>query len=281
MVERWRVFRDADVTPPGEGGHPVEPLPGFHWREWLAEMAGTALLFGVGFAVVAALVSPRSPLADDVASVRFLLVGLNFGILSAVIAVSPLGRRSGAHLNPAVTIGFWLRGDVHRHDLAGYLAAQFLGALLGTATFAVALGSWAESIRHARTSAAPVGSVAGVAIEAALTFGLLVTVLVSLGSMRLVRRTPLVVAAVLTVLIWLGSPPTGASLNPARSLAPALIERDLTGIWIYFAGPILGAATAVAVLSLAQPVRGPLTAKLFHDVRYRSTMRCRLPSGAD
>lgn len=255
------------------------PFGGRHWREWVAELIGTALLFGVGFAVVAVLVSPFSPVADHVVGIRFLLVGLNFGLLSALIAVSPLGRRSGAHLNPAVTTAFWLRGDVHRHDLAGYLAAQFVGALIGTAAFGALLGSWASSIGHARTSAAPVGSAAGVAIEAGLTFGLLIAVFLSLGAMRLARRTPIVVAAVLTVLIWVGSPPTGASLNPARSLAPALIEHNLTGLWIYFAGPLLGAAAAVATLALVQPARAPLTAKLFHDPRRRSTMRCRLPAG--
>jgi aquaporin Z len=247
-------------------------MAGRHWGEWLAEMLGTALLFGVGFCVVAVLVSPRSPVAHEVAGVRFLLVGLNFGLLSGLIAVSPLGRRSGAHLNPAVTLAFWLRGHVHRHDLAGYLAAQFAGALIGTAAFALALGRWATSIRHARTSPAPVGTAAGVAIEAALTFGLIATVFVSLGVPRLVHRTPVLVGIALTGLIWVGSPRTGASLNPARSLAPALIDGHLTDLWVYFVGPALG-AVAAALVAMACGWRA-LTAKLFHDPRYRSTMRC-------
>lgn len=238
-------------------------------------MLGTALLFGVGFSVVTVLVSPQSPVADNVAGVRFLLVGLNFGMLSGLIAVSPLGRRSGAHLNPAVTLAFWLRGHVHPHDLAGYLAAQFLGALLGTAAFAAALGPWAESIRHARTSPAAVGAVAGVAIEAALTFALMATVFLSLGVPRLIRWTPVLVGIALTGLIWVGSPPTGASLNPARSLAPALIEGHFADLWVYFAGPTLGAAAA-ALVTMACRWR-PLTAKMFHDPRYRSTMGCAPP----
>lgn len=117
--------------------------------------------------------SPRSPVAGPLHDVRFLLVGINFGLLSAAIAVSPLGRRSGAHPNPAVTLAFWLRGHVHPHDLAGYLAAQFAGALAGTAAVGLALGGWATSIHHARTSPTPVGAFAGVAIEGALTFALL------------------------------------------------------------------------------------------------------------
>jgi len=251
------------------------PVGGRHWGEWLAEMLGTALLFGIGFSVVAVLVSPRSPVAGDVEGVRFLLVGLNFGALSGLIAVSPLGRRSGAHLNPAVTFAFWLRGHVHRHDLAGYLTAQFLGAFIGTAAFAIALGPWAVGIDHARTSPATVGAATGVAIEAALTFALMATVFVSLGIPRLVRWTPVLVGIALTGLIWVGSPPTGASLNPARSLAPALIERNLTDLWVYFAGPAIGAAAA-ALVTMACRWR-VLTAKLFHDPRYRSTMSCASP----
>lgn len=253
------------------------PYGGVHWREWLSELVGTAVLFGVGFSVVAALLSPRSPISASVAPIRFLLVGLNFGVLSALLALSPLGRRSGAHLNPAVTLAFWLRGDVHRHDLTGYLVAQFVGALLGTLVFDIALGSWATSIGHARTSPAPVGAPAGVAIEAGLTATLLV-VFVALANMRTVRWTPTFVAGVLTLVIWVGSPPTGASLNPARSLAPALIERDATHLWVYFAGPAIGAVLAVGAVRLLMPERHVLSAKLFDDRRYPSTMRCRLPS---
>lgn len=245
---------------------------GRHWDEWVAEMLGTALLFGIGFSVVAVLVSPLSPVADDVKGIRFLLVGLNFGALSGLIAVSPLGRRSGAHLNPAVTLAFWLRGHMHRHDLAGYLTAQFVGALIGTAAFGIALGSWAGSIDHARTSPAPVGTATGFAIEAALTFALMATVFVSLGIPRSVRWTPVLVGIALTGLIWVGSPPTGASLNPARSLAPALIEHDFADLWVYFAGPAFGAAAAALAAMACR--RRALTAKLFHDPRYRSTMGC-------
>lgn len=248
------------------------PVGGRHWGEWFAEMMGTALLFGIGFSVVAVLLSRRSPVAGHVAGVRFLLVGVNFGVLSGLIAVSPLGRRSGAHLNPAVTLAFWLRGHVHRHDLAGYLAAQFVGALIGSAAFATALGSWASSIHHARTSPAAVGAAAGVAIEAALTFALIATVFFSLGVPCLVRWTPVLVGTALTVLIWVGSPPTGASLNPARSLAPAMIEGDYADLWVYFAGPVLG-ASAAALVAMSCRWR-PLTAKLFHDPSYPSTMAC-------
>ena len=260
-------LRDQDQCHPPSGG--------WHWPEWIAEAVGTAALFGIGFSVVAVLLSQRSPIADAVHGIRFLLVGVNFGVLSAAIAVSPLGRRSGAHLNPAVTLGFWLRGSVHPHDLAGYLAAQFCGALAGTWASGFVLGRWATSIHRGRTSPNPVGTLPGVAIEAGLTFVLLGTVFACVGTRRLLGWTPAIVAIVLTILIWVGSPLTGASMNPARSFAPALLESNPDSLWVYFAGPAIGAfAAAVAGW------RRPMTAKLVHDPRYRSTMRCSAFLGA-
>ena len=248
-----------------------------HWGEWLAELLGTALFFAVGFSIVALILSPRSPVSDDIPrDIRFLMVGLNFGVLAAAIALSPLGRRSGAHLNPAVTLGFWLRGDVHRHDLFAYAIAQFAGALAGTAAFGFATGSWAESISHARTSPASVGLLWAVAIEAAITFGLLVPIFAALSSRRFARYTPVAVVVVLALLIWGASPPTGASMNPARSLAPAIIEQDFRSLWVYFVGPAIG-AVAAALAFRVMNVR-TATTKLFHDPRYRCTMRTRLPA---
>jgi glycerol uptake facilitator-like aquaporin len=148
-----------------------------HYAEWLAELLGTALLLGVGFSVVSVVVSPLSPVSRAIPGegLRFLVAGVTFGLLAAGIALSPLGRRSGAHLNPAVTLGFW---------------------------FTV------------------------------------------LSVERLVRWTPAAVVVALTLLIWAGSPLTGASMNPARSLAPAILESEYSDLWVYLAGPALGAAAA-------------------------------------
>lgn len=230
------------------GGAEGEPRDGRR-RRWACELVGTALLLAVGFSAVAVIVSERSPLGRALAgsSLRFLLVGVAFGALVAGIAISPLGRCSGAHLNPAVTLALWARGEVGRGDLAGYAVAQTVGALVGTALFALACGPWARSIDYARTSPAPVGSGAGVLIEAGLT-GALVAAIVGTMSLRRLRRwSPEVVAPVLAVAIWVGSAPTGASLNPARSLAPAVVGGDLSALWVYVVGPLAGALAAAAV----------------------------------
>lgn len=147
--------------------------------EWACEFAGTAFQLFLGFGVVALLESSRSPLprALPSAGLRLALIGIAFGALAAVVALSPLGRRSGAHLNPAVTLGFWATGHTHRDDVLGYATAQVLGALTAAAGFVAAWGTWATGAADARTEpqpGLPWWAVTG--IEAALTLGLLLVI---------------------------------------------------------------------------------------------------------
>jgi aquaporin Z len=195
------------------------------------------------------------------------------------MALSPIGRRSGAHLNPAVTLGFFLRGHTHAHDLAGYAVAQALGAIAAAAAFAALGGHWAAGVMFARTAPAPlVNPALAVAIETALTAGLLLTVFFMLSSPATARWTPAVVTGALAVLIWAGAPYTGASMNPARTLGPDLVSGQFPSVWVYFLGPPLGASVAALAFPWLSNGRRTLTAKLFHDSRYPTTQRSALPA---
>ncbi len=268
-------------------GHPDdEPRPqpkvgGWHWTEWGCEYVGTAFQLFLGFSVVALLEAPSSPLHRDVGSpgLRLAVIGAAFGILAAVVAVSPLGRRSGAHLNPAVTLGFWATGHTHRDDLAGYAVAQTLGALTAATGFDAAWGSWATGVSSARTVPEPgLPAWGAIGIEAALTFGLLFVVFNMVSTPQTARLTPVVVIGVLTGLIWAGATHTGASMNPSRTLGPDIAAGNFTTWWVYFVGPPLGALLAAGAFILLTPERRTLTAKLFHDQRYPSTQRTSLPA---
>src|SRR4051795_11508722 len=198
-----------------------------HVAEWACEFAGTATQLLRGFAVVALVAGQTSPPRILSPDLRFATIGLTFGILAALVAISPLGRRSGAHLNPAVTLGFWLRGHVHRHDLAAYAASQALGALVATGAFVLLWGQGAAEVNDAVTMPAPsVGALGAVAIESALTAILLGVLFAFLSSARSARWTPLAAVGVLTVLIWAAARLTGASFNPARSLAQRPRQSD-------------------------------------------------------
>jgi aquaporin Z len=225
---------------------------------WLCEALGTALMLFLGFCSVAVINATGSPLRPQLpsAGLRYALIGAGFGLAVAAIVVSPLGRRSGAHLNPAVTLAFWWRGRTRGLDAIGYVVAQCVGGTAAAAAFAAVWGPWSEQIRGGRTvPAAGVSHLEATGIEALLTFGLVIAILAILAAPRLARWVPTVIAAVITVLIWAGAGSTGASFNPARTLGPALVQGDFTAFWVYVVGPMLGSALAVVLFSAAEAWR--------------------------
>jgi len=256
------------MSQPGEW----PPQPGLHLAEWSCELLGTALLLLGGLSAVCLDFGPHSPLRGLGSSVRLLLTGLLFAGTGSLLAISPLGRRSGAHLNPVVTLAFWTQRKVHPHDLAGYVGGQLLGAVLGTAAVAALWGGEARVVHLGAT--VPGRGLTGPAamfVEAAMTAVLVLVLLLMTSSARTARWTALVLWPVIAALVWQGAPYTGTSLNPARSLGPALLAPLLGPYWVYVAGPLLGGAVAVAGFALLRD-RQVLTAKLFHDPRYRSTL---------
>lgn len=251
--------------------------PGFHWRVWAAEAGGTGLMVMAILCGAALTLGDGSPVAEALPDrgARFLALGLLIGPAIALIAVSPLGRLSGAHINPAVTLGFFALGRVSRHDLAGYVAAQLAGGLAGALAARLLLPEDVlESIGGAVTHPS-VPDASAAALEAGMTALLLAVVLAFVSSERLARWTPLVLVPLLAGLIWLGSPLTGASLNPARSEGPALAFADLADLWLYIAAPCLGAVIVGLAWRFAP---SPRTAKLFHDPRYPCTLATQMPA---
>lgn len=252
----------------------VAPQGGWHWREWGCELAGTSLLLLGGLSAVCLNFGSGSPVAAALpsASGRLLLTGLLFAGTGSLIAMTPLGRLSGAHLNPVVTLAFWSQGRVHPHDLAGYVVAQLLGGLLGAALLLLLWGDVARSVRVGATApAAGVSASAAILVEAAMTAALVLTILLMTSHVRTVRWTPLVLWGLIAVLVWQGAPYTGASLNPARSLGPALLAPLLGPFPVHVVGPLAGGGIAVALFALMRS-RRTLTAKLFHDPRYPGTL---------
>jgi aquaporin Z len=253
---------------------------GFHPVEWLCELLGTAIVLFVGVSAVCFDFGAHSVLDGVPMSARLLLTGLIFAGTGSLVAVTPLGRRSGAHLNPAVTIAFWTQRKVHWHDLVGYIASQFLGAILGTLAVAALWRQEASSVSDGVTRpGAGVPDVVAVAVEAAMTACLVLTILFMTSGRRTARFTPLVLWLLVAIFVWQLAPVTGTSMNPARSYGPALLGRDLGDYWIYVVGPLVGVAVAVGLFSLARSTE-VLTTKLFHDPAYRSTMAATLPTAS-
>ena len=252
---------------------------GAHWRVWSAEAVGTALMVLTIVLAAGLALGDGSPVSEALPGrgARFLVLGAIVAPCVALIAVSPLGRLSGAHINPAVTLGFWILGRVGLLDLVGYVAAQLLGGLVGAVAGRLLLpGRVAESIGGAVTHPT-ISAPAAIALEAGMTASLLGLVLGFVSSERLARWTPLALVPLLTAIIWLGSPWTGASLNPARSEGPAVAFGDLLDLWLYFVAPAIGALVAT-LWRLRDGSFHPKTAKLFHDPRYPCVFATELPA---
>ena len=253
-------------------------MGGWHLIEWACELVGTALLLLGGLSAVCLDFGPSTPFKELGTSPRLLLTGLIFAGTGSLLAISPLGRRSGAHLNPVVTLAFWTQRKVHPHDLVGYVLSQFAGAVVGTSLVAVAWGADATAVNLGTTApGAGTGPAAAGLIEAAMTATLIGTILLMTSSARTARWTPLVLWPLIATLVWQGAPYTGTSLNPARSVGPALLAPHPTPYWVYVLGPALESALAVTLFALLRKTH-VVTAKLFHDPTYPSTLASSLPT---
>ena len=187
-----------------------------------------------------------------------------------------MGRRSGAHLNPALTFAFWCERRLHPHDLAGYTVSQCLGAILGAAVLRLIWRGRAATVNYGVTQPGRgLTALEAAGVEAFMTALLILTVFAFVSSARTARWTPVAAWILVAVLVWQGAPYTGTSLNPARSLGPALISGDWHAYWVYILGPLAGATAAVVLWTIVP--RTILTAKLFHDSRYPSTLGSQLP----
>lgn len=253
---------------------------GWHWEEWACEFLGTALLVFGGLSAVVLDFMHGSPVADAIPSVsmRLLLTGALFAATGSLIAVSPIGRRSGAHLNPSVTLAFWWQRHARGRDLAGYICAQLAGGVAGATALRLVWRARADSVHFGVTAPRRhLGPWQAAGIEALMTAGLILTIFFFVSSMRTARWTPVATWAVVTVMVWRVAPMTGTSLNTARSLGPAVVAPDFAHFWVYIVGPLGGSVLSYAVWALFVH-RQTLTAKMYHDDAHPSVFRTEMPA---
>lgn len=170
-------------------------------------------------------------------------VALSFGLVVTAM-IYALGDVSGAHMNPAVTIAFAFSGRFPWKNVTGYLIAQSIGAILASASLRVLFMD-----SKFLGASEPSGSLfQSLLLEAILTFILMFVILcVSTGAKEKGIMAGVAIGAVIGFEAMMGGPISGASMNPARSLSPALLTGRLDTLWLYIVGPILGALAAVLV----------------------------------
>jgi aquaporin Z len=239
-----------------------------HWPEYLMEAgeSGIYLFFACVFATL--LWHPASPLQPYLPSdaVRRMLMGLAMGAAIIAIVLSPWGKQSGAHFNPAVTFAFYRLRKVALWDAVFYCTAQLLGAVAGVALASLVLqGAPAhQAVRYAATLPGIYGDTIAFFAELAISFVLMGAILVASNHEALAPYTHYFAAALVAIYIAFESPLSGMSTNPARTLGPALFASYWHALWIYFIGPPLDMLVAAEVFLLARNGRGPFCAKLHH-----------------
>ncbi len=239
-----------------------------HLPEYLAEAFGLGLFMvsACGFAVL--FFHPGSPVVQRLPGMfaRNLAMGLAMALTLAVNVYGPWGQRSGAHLNPVVTLTFYRLGKVARGDLPGYVLAQFAGALAGTGVAALILGERLAdpTVNYVVTVPGPSGVLVALLAELLIAFVLMLVVLHVAATPALARYTGACAAVLVGLYITVEAPYSGMSMNPARTVGSAVFAGTWTGWWIYFLAPGLGMlAAAEAFLRLRGP-RARLCAKLSH-----------------
>jgi len=229
-----------------------------------AELIGTALLVLVGLSLVTVMFGEGSPIPAALPSEgwRRLITGFLFGTTGALIALSPVGKLSGAHINPIVTLAFRLMGKMDLRTSLGYVAAQLAGGILGAVPL-LAWGSMGRSVMFGATVPGA-GYTTGEVLmgEAITTFAMVALLCVFLGFRQIRPFTPAIFPVLYAIMVYAESPISGTSTNPARTLGPAVVSGPWEGWWIYWIGPVIGSVAAcVACSALAKRITA---AKLYY-----------------
>jgi aquaporin Z len=196
----------------------------------IAELIGTFALIFIG-AGAAAL---------GIGGVVGVALAHGFVIVAFVYAY---GHISGTHINPAVTFGLLIAGEIKITDAIGYWIAQLIGGILGGFALVFVLGGKAGGL-GATVLAEGISPGQGFVLEALLTFFLVNTILNAGVSGKAGNLAGVAIGLTLALSLLLAQPLTGGSLNPARTLGPAIASGNYADIWLYFVGPLLGGAIA-------------------------------------
>ncbi len=202
-------------------------------RRYLAETLGT---FAMVFAGCGAIVIDAQTHA-----ITHVGVALTWGLV-VMAMIYALGDVSGAHFNPAVTLGFFLSRRLSGRCVMPYIAAQIAGAFTASAVLRLMFGN----VAHLGATIPAGSSLQSFALEAILTGILMFVILnVSTGPKEKGMMAGIAVGGVIGLEAMFAGPISGASMNPARSLAPAVVSGHFTALWVYLTAPILGVVAAV------------------------------------
>jgi aquaporin Z len=246
---------------------------GSHWPEYLIE--GWALgTFMIAAGVVATLLgSPASLVSTAIADpmLRNALAGVAMGLTAIALIHSPWGKRSGAHMNPAVTLTFLRLRKIRGWDAVFFIIAQTLGGTLGVLIVAAVLGSAFTDapVHYAATMPGAGGPWIAFLAELLISGALMLVILTLTSTIRLARFTGYAAGCLVALYITFESPLSGMSMNPARTFASAAASMRWDNFWIYLCAPLLGMLAGAQLYLAVQGTQRLACAKLLHPADSR------------
>jgi aquaporin Z len=277
-----RTFRDATPKAKRRGGTMREALRN-HWPEYVIEAAGLSVFMLSACAFAVLLFHPSSPVVAAVArpAARRLLMGAAMGATAVLIVYSPWGKRSGAHINPAVTLAFFRLGRIEPWDALCYVLAHFTGGTLGVLLAGALLGQPVAdpAVNYVATVPGEAGALAAFAAEILISFVLMSAVLIVSNNSRWAQWTGLCAGTLVALYIAVESPLSGMSMNPARTFGSAFSAGAWASLWLYFTAPPLGMLLAAQVYTSVKGRRRVVCAKLHHRNDQRCIFRCGYQAG--
>ncbi len=224
-----------------------------NWSLYLIEAWGLGMFMMSAALFVILIEHPSFPIRGAIASdfVRRLLIGIAMGLTAIGIIYSNWGKKSGAHINPAVTLAQYQLDRISGQDAIGYIGFQFVGSISGIALIQFLLPNYiaAPSVNYVVTT--PMASENGILVaficEIALSFTMLTMVLIVSNHKKWANYTGYFVGLTVALFITFEAPISGMSINPARTVGSAIWANIWTGLWLYFVAPITGMQAAAWV----------------------------------
>jgi aquaporin Z len=243
-----------------------------HWPEYLMEAAALGI-FMISAGVFTTLFEyPGSPVhrAMPDAAARRALIGVAMGGTAMGLIYSPWGRRSGAHMNPAVTLAFLRLGKIPPWDAFYYVVFQFLGGLAGVLLTALALGRAFTQlpVDYVVTVPGPAGDVAAFLGEWVIALIMMGMVMIVSNKRSIAHFTGLFSGLLIMGYVFFEAPLSGFGMNPARTFASSLPAGVWTAIWIYFTAAPIGMLLAAELYLLVKSRHAVLCCKLHHRSRH-------------
>jgi len=206
--------------------------------------------------------------------IRLALMGLAMGITATLINYSPMGKLSGAHMNPAITFTFFRLHKIKLMDAIFYAVFQCVGGILAIVLMKNLLGKAFSDVHvnYVVTAPGKFGSLPAFALEVVLAFAMMTMVLTTSNHPKLSRYTGGIAGVFVMIYVILSAPISGFSLNPARTIASAIPAMQYHAFWIYLTAPFIGMFTAAAFYKHAKGA--VYCAKMHHSNTYNCIFNC-------